>query len=115
GVPSARWIVNFDLDLTDGLVLAALLAAYCPFLISSLQRMYTTINSLEQILHNNIIVAQALTALSLNLDVQPTDLSDPNPVQMLILCVHLYERLPQYLPLQTITLSGGLHSTFSKQ
>ncbi|KAK1876737.1 Cilia- and flagella-associated protein 47 [Dissostichus eleginoides] len=85
GVPSARWIVNFDLDLTDGLVLAALLAAYCPFLISSLQRMYTTINSLEQILHNNIIVAQALTALSLNLDVQ------------------------------TITLSGGLHSTFSKQ
>ncbi|KAJ4924235.1 hypothetical protein JOQ06_000475, partial [Pogonophryne albipinna] len=115
GVPSARWIVNFDLDLTDGLVLAALLAAYCPFLISSLRRMYTTTNSLEQILHNNIIVAQALTALSLNLDVQPTDFSDPNPVQMLILCVHLYERLPQYLPLQTITLSGGLHSTFSKQ
>ncbi|KAL3045754.1 hypothetical protein OYC64_013917 [Pagothenia borchgrevinki] len=115
GVPSARWIVNFDLDLTDGLVLAALLAAYCPFLISSLRRMYTTTNSLEHILHNNIIVAQALTALSLNLDVQPTDLSDPNPVQMLILCVHLYERLPQYLPLQTITLSGGLHSTFSKQ
>lgn len=47
--------------------------------------------------------------------VQPTDLSDPNPVQMLMLCVHLYERLPQYLPLHTITLSGGLHSTFSKQ
>ncbi|KAK5847639.1 hypothetical protein PBY51_016749 [Eleginops maclovinus] len=115
GVPSARWIVNFELDLKDGLVLAALLAAYCPFLISSLRRMYTTTNSLEQTLHNNIIVAQALTALSLNLDVQPIDLSDPNPVQMLMLCVHLYERLPQYLPLQTITLSGGLHSTLRKQ
>lgn len=47
--------------------------------------------------------------------VQPTDLSDPNPLQMLMLCVHLYERLPQYLPLQTITLSGGLLNTFSKQ
>ncbi|XP_070711754.1 cilia- and flagella-associated protein 47-like [Pempheris klunzingeri] len=116
GVPSARWIVNFDLDLTDGLVLAALLAAYCPYLISShFRRMYTTTNNLEQILHNNIIVAQALTALCLNLDVQPTDLSDPNPVQMLMLCVHLYERLPQYMPLHTITLSGDLHSTFSKQ
>ncbi|XP_051283893.1 cilia- and flagella-associated protein 47-like isoform X2 [Dicentrarchus labrax] len=116
GVPSARWIVNFDLDLTDGLVLAALLAAYCPYLICShFGRMYTTTNSLEQILHNNIIVSQALTALCLNLDVQPTDLSDPNPVQMLMLCVHLYERLPQYLPLHTITLSGGLHSTFRKQ
>ncbi|XP_042368969.1 cilia- and flagella-associated protein 47-like isoform X1 [Plectropomus leopardus] len=116
GVPSARWIVNFDLDLTDGLVLAALLAAYCPYLICShFQRMYTTTGSLEQILHNNIILVQALTALCLNLDVQPTDLSDPNPVLMLMLCVHLYERLPQYLPVRTITLSGALHSTFSKQ
>lgn len=33
-VPSARWIVNFDLDFADGLVLAALLAAYCPYLVS---------------------------------------------------------------------------------
>ncbi|XP_034533198.1 cilia- and flagella-associated protein 47-like isoform X2 [Notolabrus celidotus] len=115
-VPSARWIMNFDLDLTDGLVLAALLAAYCPYLICShFRRMYTTTSNLEQILHNNIILVKALTALSLNLDVQPTDLSDPNPVQMLMLCVHLYERLPQYLPLHTITLSGGLHGTFSKQ
>ncbi|KAM3857125.1 cilia and flagella-associated protein 47-like [Diretmus argenteus] len=115
-VPSARWIVNFDLDLADGLVLAALLAAYCPYLVSvHFQRMYTRSASLEQILHNNIILAQALTMLSLNIDVQPTDLSDPNPVQMLMLCVHLYERLPQYLPLRTITLEGDLHCTFSKQ
>ncbi|CAJ1087521.1 cilia- and flagella-associated protein 47-like isoform X1 [Xyrichtys novacula] len=115
-VPSARWILNFDLDLTDGLVLAALLAAYCPFLIySHFRRMYTSTRSLEQILHNNIIVVKALTALGLNMDVQPTDLSDPNPVQMLMLCVHLYERLPQCLPQDTITLSGSLHSTFSKQ
>uniref|UniRef100_A0A672IQT0 Calponin-homology (CH) domain-containing protein n=1 Tax=Salarias fasciatus TaxID=181472 RepID=A0A672IQT0_SALFA len=70
-VPSARWIVNFDLDLTDGLVLAALLAAYCPYLTSShFRRMYTTPSSLEQILHNNIIVVQALTALGLNINVQ---------------------------------------------
>ncbi|XP_026220063.1 cilia- and flagella-associated protein 47 isoform X2 [Anabas testudineus] len=115
-IPSARWIVNFDLDLTDGLVLAALLAAYCPYLIHShFRRMYTTTSSLEQILHNNIVVVQALTDLSLNIDIQPTDLSDPNPVQMLMLCVHLYEKLPQYLPQHTVTLSGGLHSTFSKQ
>uniref|UniRef100_A0AAQ5ZD21 Calponin-homology (CH) domain-containing protein n=1 Tax=Amphiprion ocellaris TaxID=80972 RepID=A0AAQ5ZD21_AMPOC len=116
GIPSARWIVNFDLDLTDGLVLAALLTAYCPYLIRShFQRMYTTTSSLEQILHNNIIITQALTALGLNINMQPTDLSDPNPVQMLILCVHLYERLPQYLPVHTITLSGALHTTLSKQ
>lgn len=28
-----RWIVNFDQDLLDGLVLAAQIAAYCPYLV----------------------------------------------------------------------------------
>lgn len=46
---------------------------------------------------------------------QLADLCNPNPVQMLMLCVHLHERLPQYFPQQTIELSGGLHSVFSKQ
>lgn len=32
-VPPMRWIVNFDRDLLDGLVLAAQLAAYCPYLV----------------------------------------------------------------------------------
>lgn len=31
--PPARWIVNFDRDFVDGLVLAAVLAAYCPYLV----------------------------------------------------------------------------------
>lgn len=28
-----RWIVNFDQDLLDGLVLAAQMASYCPYLV----------------------------------------------------------------------------------
>ena len=34
GVPATRWIVNFDVDLTDSLVLAATIGAYCPFVVS---------------------------------------------------------------------------------
>ncbi|OXB68713.1 hypothetical protein ASZ78_010305 [Callipepla squamata] len=34
-VPPMRWVVNFDRDLLDGLVLAAQMAAYCPFLVYS--------------------------------------------------------------------------------
>lgn len=34
---------------------------------------------------------------------------------MLILCVHLYETLPQYLPKDTIEFVGGLHATIVKQ
>uniref|UniRef100_A0A8C6UE94 Calponin-homology (CH) domain-containing protein n=1 Tax=Neogobius melanostomus TaxID=47308 RepID=A0A8C6UE94_9GOBI len=68
--PPARWIVNFDLDLADGLVLAALLAAYCPYLICShFQSMYTKPRCLEEILHNNIIVVQALSILAVNMDI----------------------------------------------
>ncbi|CAG04992.1 unnamed protein product, partial [Tetraodon nigroviridis] len=71
GGPLARWIVNFDLDFKDGLVLAGLLAAYCPYLIHShFQRMYMRASTTEQATHNNIIVCQALTTLNLNFDIQ---------------------------------------------
>jgi len=39
GVPPSRWIVNFDFNLLDGLVLAALLAAYAPFLVRYFSRL----------------------------------------------------------------------------
>ena len=32
--PSSRWIVNFDNDFLDGLVLASVLVAYAPFVVS---------------------------------------------------------------------------------
>lgn len=37
GVPPSRWVVNFDYDLLDGLVMAAVVAAYCPWLVSMLR------------------------------------------------------------------------------
>ncbi|XP_043966172.1 cilia- and flagella-associated protein 47-like isoform X2 [Gambusia affinis] len=116
GIPTSRWIVNFDLDFADGLVLGALIAAHCPYLIRShFQRMYTTPCNAPQIFHNSIIVTQALILLGLSLNMKSTDLCEINPVQTLFLCVHLYETLPHYMPSETLTLSGGLHSTFSKQ
>ncbi|KAJ8400757.1 hypothetical protein AAFF_G00391110 [Aldrovandia affinis] len=115
-IPPVKWVMNFDLDLADGLVLAALLAAYCPFLIPThFCRMYTSTNSLEQNLHNSIILSHAFQLLRLDIDILATELSDPNPVQLLMLCLHLYERLPQYLPQRAVTLSGNLHHIFTSQ
>ncbi|XP_023184954.1 cilia- and flagella-associated protein 47 [Xiphophorus maculatus] len=115
-VPTSRWIVNFDLDFADGLVLGALIAAHCPYLIRShFRRMYTTPCNSPQIFHNSIIVIQALILLGLSLNMKSTELCEINPVQTLFLCVHLYESLPHYMPSETLTLSGRLHSTFSKQ
>jgi len=57
GVPNSRWLVNFDYDLLDGLVLAACLGAYCPFLISThLIDLYTKPETAEQCLHNALKV-----------------------------------------------------------
>ncbi|NXH20533.1 CFA47 protein, partial [Bucco capensis] len=65
-VPPKRWIVNFDRDLLDGLVLAAQLAAYCPYLITThFVRMYTNARSAEQLLHNNLILVSAMHAVRL--------------------------------------------------
>ena len=33
--PPCRWIVNFDVDFMDGLVLAALVSAHVPFVVSN--------------------------------------------------------------------------------
>ncbi|XP_044297815.1 cilia- and flagella-associated protein 47 isoform X4 [Varanus komodoensis] len=72
-IPPTRWIVNFDRDLLDGLVLAAQVASYCPYLAA--------------------------------------DICDPNPIMMLMLCVYLYERLPQYMPKKSLEFTGPLHAT----
>uniref|UniRef100_A0A8B9PBR3 Calponin-homology (CH) domain-containing protein n=1 Tax=Apteryx owenii TaxID=8824 RepID=A0A8B9PBR3_APTOW len=63
-IPPMRWIINFDRDLLDGLVLAAQLAAYCPYLIAThFVRMYTTPRTPEQCLHNCLILVDAMHAV----------------------------------------------------
>ncbi|XP_067848879.1 cilia- and flagella-associated protein 47-like [Heptranchias perlo] len=115
-IPPTRWIINFDLDLLDGLVLAAVLAAYCPDLISThLENMYTSPAAPEQCLHNSLVLLNAFYAIGLDFDIQATDISDPNPIMMLMLCVYLYERLPNYLPKMTVEFTGDLHATIVKQ
>ncbi|XP_077338680.1 cilia- and flagella-associated protein 47 [Lithobates pipiens] len=115
-IPPTRWIMNFDKDLLDGLVLAAQVAAYCPYLVSShFIDMYTSPESPEQCLHNCLILMNALRTIILNIDIQATDICDPNPVMMLMLCVYLHEKLPLYVPKKTITFDGPLHQTISRQ
>ncbi|XP_041438289.1 cilia- and flagella-associated protein 47 isoform X2 [Xenopus laevis] len=115
-IPPTRWIINFDRDLLDGLVLAAQMASYCPFLISThFTSMYTNPESPEECLHNCLILVSAFRSISLDIDVQATDICDPNPVMMLMLCVYLHEKLPLYLPKKTVMFDGALHEVVSKE
>ncbi|XP_048459067.1 cilia and flagella-associated protein 47-like [Rhincodon typus] len=114
-IPPTRWIINFDLDLLDGLVLAAVVAAYCPHLIPThFENMYTSPAAPEQCLHNSLVLLKAFDAIGLDFDIQGTDISDPNPIAMLMLCVYLFERLPNYRPKMTVEFTGELHATIVK-
>uniref|UniRef100_A0A2I3TRM3 Cilia and flagella associated protein 47 n=1 Tax=Pan troglodytes TaxID=9598 RepID=A0A2I3TRM3_PANTR len=70
-IPSERWIVNFDKDLSDGLVFATQLGAYCPFLIEShFINMYTQPKSPEEYLHNCLIIVNTLYEIDFDMEIQ---------------------------------------------
>ncbi|NWV14566.1 CFA47 protein, partial [Ptilonorhynchus violaceus] len=71
GIPPMRWIVNFDRDLQDGLVVAAQMATYCPYLIPThFVKMYTNARTHEQFLHNCLIFVKALHSVHLDIDIK---------------------------------------------
>uniref|UniRef100_A0A8C5W9G3 Cilia and flagella associated protein 47 n=1 Tax=Microcebus murinus TaxID=30608 RepID=A0A8C5W9G3_MICMU len=115
-MPVERWIVNFDKDLVDGLVLATQLGAYCPFLIEShFINMYTRPKCPEQFLHNSLIVVNAFHEIGFDMNIQAIDICDANPILMLMLCVYMYERLPTYLPRKVVRFHCTLHDTVQRQ
>ncbi|XP_075394462.1 cilia- and flagella-associated protein 47 [Tenrec ecaudatus] len=111
-IPSEKWIINFDKDLMDGLVIATQMAAYCPFLIEShFVNMYLQPKNREQYLHNSLIILDAFNEIGFDMDLQAVDIYDPNPILMLMLCIYMYERLPTYLPQKVVPFSCSLHES----
>lgn len=56
GASAPRWIVNFDFDLMDGLVLGAVLAAYAPYMTQHVRTMHSDPASSEECLHNGLVL-----------------------------------------------------------
>ncbi|XP_054576921.1 cilia- and flagella-associated protein 47 [Eptesicus fuscus] len=116
GIPSERWVLNFDKHLSDGLVFATVLGAYCPFLIEPyFKNMYTQPKGSEQCFHNCAVVVDSLREIGFNIGIQASDICDYNPILMLMLCVYMYERLPTYLPKMLVTFQCTLHDTVKRK
>ena len=77
--------------------------------------MYTQPATAEQCLHNALSVVSALRVLGIDYDIQAIDITDPNPISLLLLCAHLYNHLPHYLPKSTVDFIGGLHTMVLRQ
>ena len=77
--------------------------------------MYTKPSTAEQCLHNALRVVGAMECIGIEYDIQATDITDPNPISLLLLCLHLYQQLPQYIPKNSVHFMGGLHTTVFRQ
>lgn len=105
--PPQRWIVNFDYDWMDGLVLAAVMSRYCPWLIKPyFARMYGNAYMPELCLHNALIVTDAMRDIHIDFDIAATEITDPNPVTMLIFVNYLSETLPHLKPTKSIVFKA---------
>ena len=109
-------IHNFDTDLKDSIALACVLVSYCPFLAEThFENFYTYPSTPEEYSHNAIILVSALEYIGITYDIQPTDLCASNPIFMILLVLHLYERMPSFKPNKVLTFETVLGEDVTKQ
>ncbi|CBY14121.1 unnamed protein product [Oikopleura dioica] len=109
-----RTIINFDNDLRDGLVLGSLVAFYCPHFKEDLQKMFVSCTMAEQCLHNALILLEIFRKIRIEMIPLATQITDPNPITMLMLLVNLAEVLPSLKPIDIAYLNGKLSQPCKK-
>ena len=106
-------ISNFGQNLADGLVLAAVTAAYCPYLIENFKDLFVTSVSQEERLLNAAKIVHCWHLLNFSFEVVPSDIVEANSIQMLLLVMYLYEILPSMYPGEEIIFKAGLSQVTS--
>ena len=102
---SATCITNFDQDLRNGLAFYSLLVGYWPSLNSYSKFLKKNPRGDNQIRENADLVVRMLRSLQLPYVLAPEDILDPDPRDMLLYCVYLYQTLPQFIPVSTLEFS----------
>lgn len=106
---------NFCNDLSDSLVLIAVTARYCPFLIPYFKDIHKTALTGEQKCHNAIRLLAAWEKMNLSFKINPTDIVYPVSLQMVMLVNHLYDVLPHLYPEQTLILEAPITQDVQKR
>ncbi|OAF64523.1 hypothetical protein A3Q56_07769, partial [Intoshia linei] len=113
---TTRWIVNFDYDLMDGIVIICLIAKYLTFLVDDyLVYAYTQPCSPVECLHNALLIVSSLRSVGFNYDIEAIDITDPNPISMLLFCTHLMKYLPQFENFINVTIEAKQHKQNTKK
>ena len=98
----ASCITNFDQDLRNGLALYSLLVGYWPSLTSYSKFLKKSPRGDNHFRENADVVIRMLSSLQLPYVLLPEDILDPDPRDMLLYVVYLYQTLPQFIPVSTL-------------
>ncbi|XP_022903670.2 cilia and flagella-associated protein 47-like [Onthophagus taurus] len=105
----------FNGALNDGIIFAATLGTYCPYLIPFLQNVYLEPANTEESFHNVTKVIECLEMLNYSFKVTIEQIVNGSAMKTFMLAVYLFEILPYLHPKDTITLETGLSTKITRK
>eukprot|EP00163_Fabomonas_tropica_P020793 TRINITY_DN366_c0_g1_i2.p1 TRINITY_DN366_c0_g1~~TRINITY_DN366_c0_g1_i2.p1 ORF type:complete len:2833 (+),score=824.11 TRINITY_DN366_c0_g1_i2:1027-9525(+) len=109
---SNKRITNFTDDLKDSRALSAAILAYSPSVTFSDLHFPCVTN--DQLKQNAEKVIGAMKKLNLAYIPEVSEIIEPKAPAMMLLCMALYQSVPQYTPKTTIEFVGALNEPVSK-
>ena len=109
-----KTLSNFDADLHDSLVLAAVIKSHYGSNSKNLKDMKQSVFNEEQVLHNAKKLIDTIHEIGLTTHLTPSDLANPSARELLLFCVQLYQGLPHYVPKAQIEFPAVLGDLVTK-
>ncbi|OQR96965.1 hypothetical protein ACHHYP_12938 [Achlya hypogyna] len=116
-VSEPRLLVDLEYDLRDCVVLSYVLISHVPSLAAEagpLHGFHRNPSTPEQVLENAAALRNALSQLGLDYGLVPELLCSLSFPSTVLLVLHLYQNVPQFLPKTTIEFRGVLGQTITK-
>ncbi|KAK9836045.1 hypothetical protein WJX84_006212 [Apatococcus fuscideae] len=104
-------VANFDIDLSNGLALYAVLVDYWPALLAKGSKLNKAPTTAVHMSENAKAVCNMINQLQLAMSIKVDDILQPNPVNMMIFVLYLFNTLPQLIPKSTVVFSSKLQET----
>jgi hypothetical protein len=106
-------LTNFDQDLRDGTVFAALIRSHYgePQSFKDFKNIPT---EKKHFVKNAEKVLSALNEIGITTHIQAEEIYDPSAREVLLFCVQLYQALPHYIPKATIEFPAVLGDEVKK-
>ncbi|GAB5362482.1 hypothetical protein AAMO2058_000800600 [Amorphochlora amoebiformis] len=108
---SYREPIRFDVDLMDGVFLRSVIISHVPTLHEQLSFNEGPLDSKARLIKN---IIKAMKTIGLPLELTEEDFASPVARDMMIICLFLYQSLPNYLPKATIDFEGRLAESITK-